>query len=225
MLILKICQIIYSVICISRSYLFRTDLPIVLLRVGHDWVTSLSLLHFLALEKEMAPHSSVLAWRIPGTGEPGGLPSMGLHRVGHDWSDLAAAAAVPIVHLFTQIHIFLWRNNLTRRGNPLLSSEYSAAAKSLESCLTLCNPIDGSPPGSAVPGSLQARTLEWVAISFSNVWKWKVKGKSLCRVQPSATSWTAAFQAPPSMGLSRQVYWSGVPSPFSQTSLVWCNFQ
>ena len=49
--------------------------------------------HFYALEKEMATHSSVLAWRIPVTGEPGGLPSMGSHRVGHDWSDLAAAAA------------------------------------------------------------------------------------------------------------------------------------
>ena len=63
------------------------------LRVGQDWATSLSLftftLHFHALEKEMATHSSVLAWRIPGTGEPGGLPSMGSHRVGHDWSDLA----------------------------------------------------------------------------------------------------------------------------------------
>ena len=56
--------------------------------------------HVHALEKEMATHSSVLAWRIPGTGEPGGLPSMGSHRVGHDWSDLAAAAA-PIYHLYT----------------------------------------------------------------------------------------------------------------------------
>ena len=64
-----------------------------LLRVGHNWVTSLSLFTFHALEQEMATHSSVLAWRIPGTGEPGGLPSMGSHRVGHDWSDLAAAAA------------------------------------------------------------------------------------------------------------------------------------
>ena len=62
------------------------------LRVGDNWVTSLWL-HFHALEKEMATHSSILAWRIPGTGEPGGLPSMGSHRVGHDWSDLAAAAA------------------------------------------------------------------------------------------------------------------------------------
>jgi len=58
------------------------------------WATSLSLFTFHALEKEMATHSSVLAWRIPGTGEPGGLPSLGSHRVGHDWSNLAAAAAV-----------------------------------------------------------------------------------------------------------------------------------
>ena len=74
-------------------------------------------------------------------------------------------------------------------------------------------PIDGSPPGSAVPGILQARTLEWVAISFSNALKWKVKGKSLGHVRRSATPWTAAQKAPPSMGFSRQVYWSGVPLP------------
>ena len=86
-------------------------------------------------------------------------------------------------------------------------------AKSLQSCLTLCDPIDGSPPGSPVPGILQARTLEWVAISFSNVWKWKVKVKSLSRVWLCETPWTAAHQAPPSMGLSSQEYWSGVPSP------------
>ena len=77
----------------------------------------------------------------------------------------------------------------------------------------LCDPIDGSTPGSAVPGILQARTLEWVAISFSNAWKWKVKEKSLSGVLPSATPWTAAFQAPPAMGFSRQEYWSGVPLP------------
>ena len=75
----------------------------------------------------------------------------------------------------------------------------------------LCGPIDGSPPGSAVPGILQARTLEWVTISFSNAWKWKVKGKSLSRVRLFATPWTAAYQAPPPMGFSRQEYWSGVP--------------
>ena len=96
----------------------------------------------------------------------------------------------------------------------------AAAAKSLQSCPTLCDPIDSSPPGSPVPGILQARTLEWVAISFSNAWKWKVKVKSLSRVQPSATLWTEAYQAPPSMGFSRQVYWSGVllPSPIPHTS-------
>ena len=92
-------------------------------------------------------------------------------------------------------------------------SAAAAAAKSLQSCPTLCDPIDGSPPGSPVPGILQARTLEWVAISFSNAWKWKVKVKSLSCVRPSATPWTAAYQAPLSMGFSRQEYWSGVPLP------------
>ena len=79
----------------------------------------------------------------------------------------------------------------------------AATAKSLQLCLTLCDPIGGSPPGSLAPGILQARTLEWVAISFSNAWKWKVKVKPLSHVQPSATRWTAALQAPPSVGFSR----------------------
>ena len=89
----------------------------------------------------------------------------------------------------------------------------AAAAKSRQSCLTLCDPIDGSPPGSPVPGILQARTRECIAISFSNAWKWKVKVKSLSCVQLFSTPWTAAYQALPSMGFSRQAYWSGVPSP------------
>ena len=89
----------------------------------------------------------------------------------------------------------------------------AAAAKSLQSCLTLCDPIDGRPPGSPVPGVLQPRTLEWVAISISNAWKWKVKVKSLSRVRPSATPWTAACQVPPSMWFSRQEYQSGSPVP------------
>ena len=80
----------------------------------------------------------------------------------------------------------------------------ATAAKSLQSCPTLCDPIDGSPTGSSVPGILQTRTLEWVAISFSNAWKWKVKVKSLSRVRLCATSWTAAYQALLSMGFSRQ---------------------
>ena len=90
-----------------------------------------------------------------------------------------------------------------------INSVAAAAAKSLQSCPTLCDPVNGSLPGSA-PGILQARTLEWVATSFSNVWKWKVKVKSLSRVQLFETPWTAAFQAPPSMGFSRQEDWSGV---------------
>ena len=86
----------------------------------------------------------------------------------------------------------------------------AAAAKLLHSCPTLCDPIDGSPPGSPVPWILQARTLEWVAISFQCM---KVRMKSLSHVRLLATPWTAAYQAPLSMGFSRQEYWSGVPSP------------
>ena len=93
------------------------------------------------------------------------------------------------------------------------SSSPVTAAKSLQSCLTLCDPIDGSPPVSPVPGILQARTLEWVAISFSNAWEWKVKVKLLSRVWLLVTPWTAAYQAPPSMGFSRQECWSRLPLP------------
>ena len=92
-------------------------------------------------------------------------------------------------------------------------SVVAAAVKSLQLCLTLCDPIDDIPPGPAVPGILLARTLEWVAISFSNAWKWKVKVKLLSCVRLLVTPWTAAHQAPPSMGFSRQEYWSGVPLP------------
>ena len=87
----------------------------------------------------------------------------------------------------------------------------SAAAKSLQSCPALCDPIDGSPLGSSVPGILQARTLEWVAISFSRAWKWKVKVKSLSCARLLVTLWTAAYQSPLTMGFSRQEYWSGLP--------------
>ena len=102
----------------------------------------------------------------------------------------------------------------------LFSIAAAAAANSLQSCPTLCDPIDGSPPGSPVPGILKARTLEWVAISFSNAWNWKVKVKLLSRVRLLATPWTAAYQAPPSMGFSRQEYWSGVPLPTSTNHWV-----
>ena len=87
------------------------------------------------------------------------------------------------------------------------------APKSLQSCPTLCDPMDCSLPDFSVQGIHQARTLEWVAISFSHACKWKVKVKSLSRVRLLATPWTAAHQAPPSMGFSRQQYWSGVPLP------------
>ena len=87
-----------------------------------------------------------------------------------------------------------------REGLHSMHYHRSAAAKSLQSCLTLWDPIDGSPPGSPVPGVLQARTLEWVAISFPNAWKWKVKGKSLSRARLLATPWIPAYQAPPSIG-------------------------
>ena len=103
--------------------------------------------HFHALEKEMATHSSVLAWRIPGTGEPGGLPSMGSHRVGHNWSDLAAATAyhdrkINVLHIL-EVYIYL-------------------KVKVTQLCLTLCDPMD-----STVHGILQVRILEWVAFPFS----------------------------------------------------------
>ena len=83
----------------------------------------------------------------------------------------------------------------------------------LQLCPTLCDPIDSSPPDTAVPGILRARTLEWVTFSFSSAWKWKGKVKSLSHVRLFATPWTAAYQAPPSMGFSRQEYWSGLPLP------------
>ena len=121
-----------------------------------------------------------------------------VHRVTKSWTWLKL--------LSTHMHVcILWGQRMYKLS--------AAAAKLLQSCLTLCDPVDGSPPGSPVPGILQARTLEWVAISFSNAWKWKVKGKSLSRIWLVVTPWTAAYQAPPSMGFSRQEYWSGVPLP------------
>ena len=102
---------------------------------------------------------------------------------------------------------------IVRRNINNLRYADAAAAKSLQSCPTLCNPIDGSLPGSSVPGILQAGTLEWVAMSFSNAWKWKVKVKSLSHIWLFTTPWTAAYQAPLSMGSSMQGYWIGLPLP------------
>ena len=95
----------------------------------------------------------------------------------------------------------------------VFTSYAATAAKSHQSFPTLCDPIDGSPQGSPVPGILQARTLEWVAISFSSAWKWKVKVKSLSCIWLFATPWTSAYQAPLSRGFSRQEYWSELPLP------------
>ena len=106
----------------------------------------------------------------------------------------------------------MWFCHLFKHFNILINYNSIAMlcfAKSLQSCPTLCDPIDGSPPGFPVPGILQARTLEWVAISFSNAGKWQEKVKSLIRVWLLVTPRTAAYQAPPSMGFSRQEYWSG----------------
>ena len=88
----------------------------------------------------------------------------------------------------------------------------AAAAKSHQSCPTLCDPIDGSPTGSSIPGILQARTLEWVAISFSNAWKRKVKVKLLSRVQLSETQWTAAYPGSSVHGIfqARVLEWGAI---------------
>ena len=133
------------------------------------------------------------------------------HRVGYNCvteSALPSCMWLLCEIIIVQSIIFNFAN-----ANSLLIDSHDAASKSLQSCPTLCDPRDGSPPGSPIPGILQARILEWGVISFSNAWKWKVKVKSLSRVWLLATPWTATYQVPPSMGFSRQKYWSGVPLP------------
>ena len=116
--------------------------------------------------------------------------------------------------------IALTRWTLVGKVMSLLFNMLPAAAKSLQSCLTLCDSIDGSPLGSSIPGILQARTLEWVAISFYNVRKWNVKFNSLSCVRLLVTPWTIAYQAPLSMGFSRQEYWSGLPLPYPNNAII-----
>ena len=117
-------------------------------------------------------------------------------------------------HMTTGKTIALTRRTFVSKVMSLLFNKlFAGAAKSLQFCPTLYDPIDGSTPDSPIPGILQARTLEWVAISFSNAWKWKVKGKSLSHVRLLVIPWTAAYQALLSMGFSSQEYWSGVPLP------------
>ena len=129
------------------------------------------------------------------------------------------------VHGIFQARVLEWGAIAFSAPSPSAAAA-AAAAKSLQSCPTLWDPIDSSLPGSAIPGILQVRILEWVAISFSNAWKWKVKVKSLSRVWLVVTPWIAAYQAPPSMGFSKQEYWSGVPllSPL-QVHLCYCKWQ
>ena len=138
------------------------------------------------------------------TGRPGMLQSMGSQRVRHDWDRTE-------LNLIDSLCYF-WAPAAT------------AAAKLLQSCPTLCDPWDGSPPVSPIPGILQATTLEWVAISFSNAWKWKMKMKSLSCVRLFMTPWTAAYQAPPSIGFARQESWSGLslPSSFELLGILNC---
>ena len=135
--------------------------------------------------------SCVRLLATPGTVAYQGPPSMGFARQEY-WSG---------VPLPSPQYSLEWRKRATT----------TTTAKSLQLCPTLCDPRVGSPPGSSVPGILQARTLEWVAISFSNAWKWKGKVKPLSRVLLLATLRTAAYQAPPSTGFSRQECWNGVP--------------
>ena len=136
----------------------------------------------------------------------------GFHWSGHLYEDRSTMelnqmwAYISVHKLFAHSYRESGFSRLKKGGQELILLEHllcAAAAKSLQLCPTLCDPLDGSPPGSPVPGILQARTLEWVDISFSHAWKWKVKVKSLSCVQLLATPWTAAYQAPPSMGFSR----------------------
>ena len=131
------------------------------------------------------------------------------------FSFLVPANFIILVFLLSSFLVYSFNKYLLTSYHILVTilGTAAAAAKSLQSCPILCDPRDGSPPGSPIPGILQAKTLEWVAISFSNAWKWRVKVKSLSCVRLLATPWTAAYQASAPMGFSRQEYWSGVPLP------------
>ena len=144
-----------------------------------------------------------IRWRREKEDRGNCVPSEMLHKP-RAWNEELSTQDPPTTSSITQP--IYW-------GCPTCNPSTAAAAKLLQLCPTLCDPIDSSPPGSPGPGILQPRTLEWVAISFSNAWKWKVKVKSLSRVWLFTTPWTAAYQAPLSMGFSRQEYWSGLPLP------------
>ena len=121
---------------------------------------------------------------------------------------------------WTELNQYIKSDSFLTKLTINLKPIFIAAAKSLQSYLTPCEQIRRQPTRLPVPGILQARTLEWVAISFSSAWKWKVKGKSLSRIQLLATPWTAAYQAPPSVGFSRQKYWNRVLLPSLKPILI-----
>ena len=175
------------------------------------------------LEEAWQPTPAILP------GESHGQRSLAVHRVAKSWTWLKRLSTHTHTHnwICWRSKTKQWNGNNIKNCSPvmtivMITQLCAAAAKSLQSCPTLCDPTDGSPPGSPVPGILQARTLEWVAISFSNAGKWKLKMKSLSRVQLLATPWTAAYQAPPSMGFSRQEYWSGVLLPSLTQLCITC---
>ena len=140
------------------------------------------------------------------------FPATTDHLYRHYCSNPNAAIATNFIYMACILKVLSTFDKIVLFQNTKEIKAVAAAAKSLQSCPTLCDPIDGSPPGSPVPGILQARTLEWVAISFSNAWKWKVKVKS----QSCPTLRDPMDRSPPGSsvhGFSRQEYWSGVPSP------------
>ena len=169
-------------------------------RVKNDWATNASL---QSQEKNHIKKSGLhLRWR-----DNTGNVHKGERTLGNHLRILHISCREYFSKLNSKIRLKCVQNVST------IEEAAAAAAKSLQSCPTLCDPREGSPPGSLVPGILQARTLEWLATSFSNAWKWKVQVKSLSHVRLLATPWTAAYQALPSMGFARQEYWSGVPLP------------
>ena len=181
------------------------------------WVSSphqvVKVLEFQLQHQSLNEHPGLISFRMDWLGLLGVQGSFKSLLQHHSWkASILRCSAFFIVQLShpyvtTEKTIALARWTFVGKVMSLIFnmlSSAAAAAKSLQSCLTLCDPIDRSPPGSPVPGILQARTLEWVAISFSNAWKWKVKGKSLSRIRLFATPWTAAYQASPSMGFSKQ---------------------
>ena len=196
---------LYNIVLYSIRFTFTS-------RCIHSWASFSLWPSHLFLSGAISNCSPLFPSSILHTFQPGEAPfpvlylfclfilSMGFSRQEY-WSDLPLIS--PVDHVLSEL------STMTCPSWVALH----AAVKSLQSCPTLCNPIDSSPPGSSVLGILQARTLEWVAMSFSNAWKWRVKVKSLSRVRLLVTPWTAAYQASPPMGFSRQEYWSGSPLP------------